>query len=147
MPTDPAGSVGRGLTLFLMGSGGDGVITAGDLLARAAAHDGLSCRLTKSFGPQIRGGESAVWLQLDTRPVRAPAEAADVVLVFSWRSLPQFRAELRFADPDETVVVKRGDHLVIPAHRRHRVEWTDPHGPTVWLALHYAAQRRAGSSK
>ena len=98
MPTDPAGSVGRGLTLFLMGSGGDGVITAGDLLARAAAHDGLSCRLTKSFGPQIRGGESAVWLQLDTRPVRAPAEAADVVLVFSWRSLPQFRAELRFAE-------------------------------------------------
>ncbi|MGX7707570.1 cupin domain-containing protein [Methylobacterium sp. Gmos1] len=29
-----------------------------------------------------------------------------------------------------------GDHLMIPAHRRHRVEWTDPDAPTVWLAVH-----------
>ncbi|GJD63295.1 cupin domain-containing protein [Methylobacterium frigidaeris] len=29
-----------------------------------------------------------------------------------------------------------GDHLLIPAHLRHRVEWTDPHAPTVWLAVH-----------
>jgi cupin 2 domain-containing protein len=29
-----------------------------------------------------------------------------------------------------------GDHLLIPAHLRHRVEWTDPDGPTVWLAVH-----------
>ena len=28
---------------------------------------------------------------------------------------------------------------LIPAHRRHRVEWTDPEAPTVWLALHYPA--------
>jgi cupin 2 domain-containing protein len=25
----------------------------------------------------------------------------------------------------------------IPAHRRHRVEWTDPGQPTIWLGLHY----------
>ena len=49
--------------LFLMGAGGDGVITAGGLLARAAARDGLSVHMTKSFGPQIRGGESASWVQ------------------------------------------------------------------------------------
>ena len=30
-----------------------------------------------------------------------------------------------------------GDWLLIPAHVRHRVEWTDPDRPTVWLALHY----------
>lgn len=29
-----------------------------------------------------------------------------------------------------------GDYLYLPAHCRHRVEWTDPHGPTVWLAIH-----------
>ena len=29
-----------------------------------------------------------------------------------------------------------GDYLLIPAHCRHRVEWTDPTVPTVWLALH-----------
>ena len=29
-----------------------------------------------------------------------------------------------------------GDYVLILAHRRHRVEWTDPDEPTVWLALH-----------
>lgn len=31
-----------------------------------------------------------------------------------------------------------GDYLLIPAHVRHRVEWTDPARPTVWLAAHLA---------
>jgi len=30
-----------------------------------------------------------------------------------------------------------GDWLVIPAHARHRVAWTAPDRPTVWLAVHY----------
>ena len=29
-----------------------------------------------------------------------------------------------------------GDYLLIPAHCRHRVDWTDPERPTVWLAVH-----------
>ena len=29
-----------------------------------------------------------------------------------------------------------GDSLLLPAHRRHRVEMTDPDRPTLWLALH-----------
>jgi cupin 2 domain-containing protein len=29
-----------------------------------------------------------------------------------------------------------GDHLEIPPHVRHRVEWTHPDRPTVWLAVH-----------
>lgn len=32
-----------------------------------------------------------------------------------------------------------GDHLLIPAGRRHRVVWTDPDKATVWLAVHVAA--------
>jgi cupin 2 domain-containing protein len=34
-----------------------------------------------------------------------------------------------------------GDWLLLPAHCRHRVEWTDPAGPTVWLAVHFAGER------
>lgn len=29
-----------------------------------------------------------------------------------------------------------GDWMTIPARRRHRVAWTDPDAPTVWLAVH-----------
>ena len=32
---------------------------------------------------------------------------------------------------------RRSQCVNIPAHRRHRVEWTDPHEPTIWLAVHY----------
>ena len=53
-----------------------------------------------------------------------------------WVLLLSGCAVLRFAGPDETVTLGPGDHLLIPAHRRHRVESTDPQGATVWLALH-----------
>jgi cupin 2 domain-containing protein len=33
--------------------------------------------------------------------------------------------------------LKRGDYLYIPAHARHRVTWTEPGEPTVWLAVHH----------
>ena len=47
------------------------------------------------------------------------------------------RAELRFADDGATTRLEVGDWLHIPAHRRHRVEWTDPTQATVWLAVHH----------
>jgi cupin 2 domain-containing protein len=30
-----------------------------------------------------------------------------------------------------------GDFLFLPAHKRHRVTWTAPDEPTVWLAVHF----------
>jgi cupin 2 domain-containing protein len=52
-------------------------------------------------------------------------------------------AGLRFQDGPEVLVMRAGDHVLIPAGRRHRVEWTDPTQPTVWLALHFPASRAA----
>lgn len=50
-------------------------------------------------------------------------------------------ARLRFAGEDSGVELKPGDWLTIPAGCRHRVEWTKPDEPTVWLAVHYPAER------
>ena len=47
-------------------------------------------------------------------------------------------AGLQFEGEPEPRVLRPGDYLLIPAHRRHRVAWTDPAHPTVWLAVHYA---------
>ncbi len=33
--------------------------------------------------------------------------------------------------------MKPGDFVNIPAHKRHRVEWTTPDEVTIWLAVHY----------
>ena len=35
--------------------------------------------------------------------------------------------------------LRPGDHILLGAHVRHRVEWTDADTPTVWLAVHYGA--------
>ncbi|MBS1155138.1 MAG: cupin protein [Proteobacteria bacterium] len=48
-------------------------------------------------------------------------------------------ARLRLAEPDQIIELKAGDYLNIPPHVRHRVEWTDPAQPTVWLAVHYCS--------
>lgn len=47
------------------------------------------------------------------------------------------RARLAFADAPLDTELAPGDWLAIPAHARHRVEWTDPEQDTVWLAVHY----------
>jgi cupin 2 domain-containing protein len=55
-----------------------------------------------------------------------------------WVVLLQGEARLAFEGDPEVVILRPGDHVLIPAHRRHRVEWTAPAQRTVWLALHYA---------
>jgi len=46
-------------------------------------------------------------------------------------------ARLRFEDETAARDLKPGDYVHIPAHRRHRVEWTDPAQATIWLAVHH----------
>jgi cupin 2 domain-containing protein len=52
-----------------------------------------------------------------------------------WVVLLAGAARLRFADETSDRVLGPGDHVHIAPHRRHRVEWTDPAAPTVWLAI------------
>jgi cupin 2 domain-containing protein len=53
-----------------------------------------------------------------------------------WVLLLSGAALLRFEDEAEPVRLEPGDYVLIPAHARHRVEWTDPDRATVWLAVH-----------
>ncbi len=53
-----------------------------------------------------------------------------------WVLLLSGSAGLRFEGESEPQVLSPGDYLLIPAHRRHRIEWTEE--KSVWLALHYA---------
>ena len=46
------------------------------------------------------------------------------------------RGRLAFED-GHSVEMGPGDHLVIPARCRHRVDWTTPDTETVWLALYF----------
>ena len=54
-----------------------------------------------------------------------------------WVIVLKGSAGLHFEGEDAPRVLNPGDYVDIPAHARHRVVWTDPKEPTVWLALHY----------
>lgn len=55
-----------------------------------------------------------------------------------WVMVVQGSARLRFEEDDAVLSMQAGDWITIPAHVKHRVEWTDPDQETIWLAVHYA---------
>jgi cupin 2 domain-containing protein len=57
-----------------------------------------------------------------------------------WVILLQGSAGILFKGDKADIVLKPGDYLSIPAHRKHRVEWTDPRNKTIWLAIHIKNQ-------
>ena len=54
-----------------------------------------------------------------------------------WVIVIKGEGHLRFEN-EEPISMKPGDHCLIPAHRRHRVEWTTPHELTIWLAVFFS---------
>lgn len=54
-----------------------------------------------------------------------------------WVLLLRGAARLRF-EGQEPIDMSPGSYVNIAAHQRHRVEWTDPSQPTLWLAVHYS---------
>ena len=52
-----------------------------------------------------------------------------------WVIVLKGAATLRFEDCSQDM--KPGDFVNIPAHTKHRVEWTTPDEPTIWLAVFY----------
>lgn len=54
-----------------------------------------------------------------------------------WVLLVSGGATLLFDDGARSMVLKPGDHVMIPAGCRHRVERTDPGQKTIWLAVHF----------
>jgi cupin 2 domain-containing protein len=57
-----------------------------------------------------------------------------------WVLLVTGGAELLLEGEGEPRRLGPGDHLLLPAHCRHRVTWTDPNRQTVWLAVHLGRQ-------
>jgi cupin 2 domain-containing protein len=54
-----------------------------------------------------------------------------------WVLVVSGSAGLRLAHETAVRVLEPGDYISIAAHIRHRVEWTDPEQPTIWLAVHH----------
>lgn len=80
--------------LALIGSGGDGVMATASMLIRTAARLGLYGMMTQSYGPQIRGGESAAHVTIGREPVAVVGRTKDLVVCFRFADVARFVREL-----------------------------------------------------
>jgi len=81
----------------LAGSGGQGMILAGLILAEAAViHDGKVACQTQSYGPEARGGASKSEVVIDTVPIDYPKVIeADVLLAMSQEACDKYHRDLK----------------------------------------------------
>lgn len=62
-----------------------------------------------------------------------------------WVMVLRGKARLLMEGDRMPLELEPGGYINIPAHRKHRVEWTDPDYETVWLAVHYNVTEEAKS--
>jgi len=98
------------LVIGLVGSGGDGVITAGEVLVNAHASCGLYAIMLKSLGPQIRGGGSSCRVRLCENPFYSHGDRVQVLGVFNWKDFRHFKDEMLF--PNSVVVIHDSDDKI-----------------------------------
>ncbi len=101
------------ITLGVVGSGGDGVITVGDMIAQAAASEGLNVIKTEAYGPQIRGGESSCTVRISQAPIEAQADVVDVLVIFNWLDYRRFGGEMVPAQ-DAVILYEASDPTPVP---------------------------------
>lgn len=82
------------VSVALAGSGGAGVMTAGNMLLEAAAAAGYYGLMTRSSGPQIRGGEAVAMVRVASFPADGPDDAFHVLAALDWQNVARFAEEI-----------------------------------------------------
>ena len=96
------------ISIAISGSGGAGVMTAGNLLFEVAAKAGWYGLMVRTSGPQIRGGEAAALLRFSRTPVECLDDRFDVLIGMDWQNIHRFADEIpldaasvMLGDPDQ----------------------------------------------
>ena len=79
------------------------MVTMGLLFLKAISGAGYYALMTRSSGPQIRGGESAVMLRVATKPVRCQDDCFHLLLALDWFNFSRFADEIPLTS--QTVVL------------------------------------------
>ena len=101
---------------------------SGELVEHVAGGEGVAIERIVSTGHATPAGE---WLE----------QRRD-----EWVVLLEGDAELAYEDGSR-MRLSAGDHVVIPAGTRHRVEWTRTEPPCIWLAVHAEDLTNAGDAR
>ncbi|MEA3334120.1 MAG: 2-oxoacid:acceptor oxidoreductase family protein [Pseudomonadota bacterium] len=110
----------------LAGSGGQGLITAGIILAEAAILDNKNVVQSQSYGPEARGGASRAEIIISEGPIYFPkATWVDILLAMSQKASDQYSFDLKTGGifiVDTTYVnqIPTSSALAIPISSRTR---------------------------
>jgi 2-oxoglutarate ferredoxin oxidoreductase subunit gamma len=102
----------------LAGEGGQGIITAGVILAEAAVAAGLNVVQTQSYGPESRGGASRAEVVISEGEIDFPkVTKADVLLAMTSEACRRYVGKLKdggllIADEDQVQDVPAGSYRV-----------------------------------
>lgn len=99
-------------SVVFSGFGGQGLLFAGQVLARAAIKDGLEVFWIPSYGPEMRGGTASCTVIIDDSPIGSPVvDRFDAAVVMNLPSLRKFSPRVA---PGGLLLINRsllgGDH-------------------------------------
>ncbi|MBI5559712.1 MAG: 2-oxoacid:acceptor oxidoreductase family protein [Deltaproteobacteria bacterium] len=105
--------------LRFSGSGGQGMILAGIIMAEAASvYDTKTATQSQSYGPESRGGASKAEVIISDSPIDYPkATAIDCMLALTQEACTKYHADIKkggilIVDSDEVKEIPRGDFKV-----------------------------------
>jgi len=110
----------------LAGSGGQGLITAGIILAEAAIYDRKNVVQSQSYGPEARGGASKAEVIISDGPIYYPkATWVNILLAMSQKACDQYLYDLTvdgtfIADTSYVTQVPTSRAITIPISARTR---------------------------
>lgn len=96
----------QSVSIAIAGYGGTGVITTGQLLLKACAKAGYFGLAQRSFGPQIRGGESLSLLRFSNHPVQSPDDYFDLLVLLDTDHVTRFSAEVPLNENSVVIIGK-----------------------------------------
>jgi len=99
------------ISIAIVGSGGAGALTTGNFLLEAACAAGWQGLITRTVGPQIRGGEAAALVRLATQPVECMPDRFDLLIGIDWLNAHRFGAEIEVGPNSLVISDPRGGDI------------------------------------
>lgn len=82
--------------ILISGFGGQGLMSLGKILARAAVREGKHTVFFPSYGAEMRGGTAHCLVKISNSSIASPfIEHLDVAIIFNQPSLDKFKADFR----------------------------------------------------
>jgi len=91
------------MKLFFAGSGGQGTLAIGQMIAKAAMEEGKEVTWLPSYGPEMRGGTANCTVVVSDKPISCPLiNDADVLVAMNLPSLVKFEP---IVVPDGLIII------------------------------------------